>query len=427
MRYYTIWPCPLVLVESVLIKPALSEIINDERLGMESSVAFISKGYIHLATGGQNKTTIESQFAQQVRQRSLELQQRHGWKGGRSSGMVSSQMLWGVRGDETNRMQVNLTGLCRGRSRGEVFYTLNTGEVSGIFLIRQETGQEIRLLHSADYKMHNVAVRAGHNDIACAVRNANGIANLAVMVDDNSGLAEVTEGDSIDLAPSWMTGPARQLVFQSAGIARDASGYVRGRGPYSIQKLDLDTGEITNLAEDSKYDLLSPKADGAGSLYYIRRPYKRPGERPKWWRLFIDIPMMPLRLLYAAFQYLNWFTVSYTGRMLTDAGTAKQKEIDAQRKKVLASLFDAETANRDELLNATDQPGLVANSWQLMKQAGNSKAEPIAGGVLSFDICQDGSIVYSNGSEIFHSPLGSPAVRIAADDFIEQVASVDMA
>jgi len=67
----------------------------------------------------------------------------------------------------------------------------------------------------------------------------------------------------------------------------------------------------------------------------------QPGKRPGWRQTIFDIPLMPFRFLYAIFQYLNWFTVSYTGRMLTSAGSAKQKEIDLERRKVLANLYGA--------------------------------------------------------------------------------------
>ena len=116
---------------------------------------------------------------------------------------------------------------------------------------------------------------------------------------------------------------------------------MHGRGPFSIQQMDMETGQISTVAESADYDLLSPKIDSNSTLFYIRRPYVQPGKRPGWRQTIFDIPLMPFRFLYAIFQYLNWFTVSYTGRMLTSAGSAKQKEIDLERRKVLANLYGA--------------------------------------------------------------------------------------
>jgi hypothetical protein len=85
----------------------------------------------------------------------------------------------------------------------------------------------------------------------------------------------VTEDESIDLAPSCVDGPgARRLVFQSAGIGRSAAGRFTRLGPSELQLLDLDSGDLTTLAEESDADLLGLRMLADGTLLYIRRPYE---------------------------------------------------------------------------------------------------------------------------------------------------------
>ena len=72
-------------------------------------------------------------------------------------------------------------------------------------------------------------------------------------------LEQVTKGDSLDLAPKWIPGFRRAIVFQSAGICRDRTGEIVDRKHSTIEQLDLDRQEVITLASDPKYDLLSPK------------------------------------------------------------------------------------------------------------------------------------------------------------------------
>jgi hypothetical protein len=389
---------------------------------MASGIAYVSQGKLYLRNGDGSQRTVESKFAQQVRDRTIELHKKNAWKS-QGGGFLSSGMLWGKTPDDPAHFEVRIAGLSRGRSEDELLYTLNAGKVSGLFALQASTGMELRLFHTADFRLQHVAARRGGTEIACAVTYPFGISNIAIIADDNSGPVEITEGDSIDMSPTWTAGDARHLVYHSAGIARDASGAIHGRGPFTLQKLDLDSGEVSTLAEDKNYDLLSPRIGADSAVYYLRRPYRSSGKRPGWWQSIVDIFLMPFRLLFAIFQYLNWFTISYTGRMLTSAGANAQKDIDLKRRRVLANVYDAEAANREDLLNKTSEPGLVSQDWQLVRQKPGAGPEVLARGVMSFDVAVDGSIVYSNGSEVYTVVPGAKAERVVKEDFIEHVAS----
>src|SRR5262249_54029917 len=147
-----------------------------------------------------------------------------------------------------------------------------------------------------------------------------------------------------DLAPSWVPNVHRRLVYQSAGIARDAKGFPVGLGPYGLHQLDIDSGAITTLAESQAHDLLGPKVAGDGALYYLRRPWREPGQRPPTWRFLVDVVLIPFRLLWAVFQFFNFFSAKYTGKMLT-AGRPEEGA-DLRQMMIWGNLIDADKAAR---------------------------------------------------------------------------------
>jgi hypothetical protein len=255
--------------------------------------------------------------------------------------------------------------------------------------------------------------------IACTLNQNGGTASIAVMRTDGGDFTELTEGDSVDLAPAWIPGSPREIIFQSAGVARDQNGRYSGTGPFAIHKLDLDSGQMSVIAEDPKHDLLSPRCDATGSLYYIRRPYKEAVERFSIWRFLLDIVLFPFRLVYAIFQFLNFFTVRYTGKPLSNAGPAAQREMDIKRMMIWGNMIDADKAAREN--KGEDAPSLVPRTWELVKQASDGSSEVLAKGVLAFDLCDSGELVYSNGSAIFRLEAGASPKRLLVGTLIEQV------
>jgi hypothetical protein len=238
------------------------------------------------------------------------------------------------------------------------------------------------------------------------------------MAADGSDLTEVTEGDSVDQAPSWGPGPGRQLVFQSAGIGRDRNGAFHSLGPFAVKRLDLDGGELTALLEDPGHDLLGPRVAPDGSLLCIRRPYKgRSGAT--FLAAMKDFVLFPARLLHALFQWLNFFTARYSGRPLTTAGGPKREGADIKQMMVWGNLIDAEQAARDGA-PGDDSPDLVPSSWQLVRRGPDGRVQSLAGGVLSFDVADDGALVYTNGTAVYVIAGGAKR-RLCTDHAIEQV------
>src|SRR5579864_8699323 len=313
---------------------------------MSHSYAYLSQGQLHLKLGEDAVRPVDSRFGESVRQRAAQIQNRNAWKTqGAGAKFMSAGALWG-RGAEPDplEMRIAVTGISSGCKQGELFYSLATDDIGGVFLLRDRATDELRLLHTADFRVRRLAAGSGQDSVACVVHRKAGGSCIAVMRSDGTDLREVTQGDTIDDAPHWVPGSAREIVFQSAAIGRNQAGFAVTQAAFAIHKLDLEAGTVTTLAEDARFDLLMPQLASDGALYYIRRPYRDPNQPPGVWRAALDLVLFPFRLLFAIFQFLNFFTVRYTGNTLTTTGNARQKHADIRKMMMWGNLLDADKA-----------------------------------------------------------------------------------
>jgi hypothetical protein len=221
--------------------------------------AYRSHGKLYISTEGSAPVLFESNFARGIRDRAFELHRRNSWKnrGNEEGKMISSAALWGASKSDPFQMRIDLNSISpRGEGDGFV-YSLLSPEISGVLAFKEDTGAELRLLHTGDYRVTQVVSQPQTGRLAMSLRHRAG-GTVAIMNGDGTGLAEVTQGESQDECPSWVPGK-NQIVFQSAGIANNQHGQVVGNAPFSAELLDLDSMQMTTLHQDHKFDLLSPK------------------------------------------------------------------------------------------------------------------------------------------------------------------------
>lgn len=382
------------------------------------TIAYLAQGRLHLKAPETPARLVESPFGQSLLERALSVDRRHSWKTqGRGAQFMSRGLMWGAVGSETDGLGLSLTGLSAGREPGELLYALETKDIAGVFALKGDGKHEQRLFHGNERRVRHLSTRPGLGRIACSVRHASGTAGIACMNPDGSDLIEVTEGDSVDEAPAFAPGDPQTLVFQSAGIGRDADGRYHSLGPCAVKRLRLSTGEIEPLAESAHHDCLGPRLCPDGSLLYIRRPY-RGVARFSLGAALKDLLLFPVRLVVALFHWLNFFSVRYSGKPLTTSGGPRQEGADIRRMMIWGNLVDAEQAAREAAARGEDSPGLVPAAWELVRHG--AIPEVLARGVLSFDVGGDGTLVYSNGSAVFVLETTGPR-RLLVDAAIEQV------
>ncbi|ABW29362.1 TolB-like translocation protein [Acaryochloris marina] len=387
---------------------------------MSLNFAYLAGGKLHLKLGDDPVRTIDSQFGQEVQDRTLKRQQRNAWKDKNPmAGMIPQAFLQQMEAMGEAKLPVAIRSVspC---SPGQLLYTLAVGDVTGVFTLDATQDQEQRLFHNSDFAVQHLNVHPQKDEFACTVMHKDGSANIAVMPIDGARPKEITAGDSIDLAPQWLSGAQKALVFQSAGIARNSEGFVLEQSPFSIEKLDFQSGEMTTVAESDQFDLLAPKMVADGSLYYIRRPYQARQKRLNILTLLKDILLMPFRLIQAIYEWLNVFTQTYTGKPLVKPG---QPKIQAKQDLLIwGNIINTEAeAEKNRRFGDQDSPALVPRSWQLICQRSDGEVQVIGDGVISYDVDANGGVVYTNGSAIYATHPGGVPKRLLRDRPIEQV------
>jgi hypothetical protein len=361
--------------------------------GFSGQLAYLSKGklFVKQATGSSEE--INSAYIQSFLDKKEKNQSLHGWKEGTAWGTnhVGKQTVTSDDSQPIKFRSVQTT------ADGNLLYFLAGNGFGGLFEYDTDTGKELRHLHRQKLDYRDLTYSASRDQILCASHYTNGIANIVLAKRDGTENCEVTGGDTVDSKPSWVNPVDNSIVYQSQGQARNDAGYVIAHGPASILMLDLDTGDLDTVLEDEQTDFLCPKVDPQGNLLYIRRPYETAAYHPN--QAITDTLFFPFRLLRAVFHFLNFFSLMYSRKPLT---SASGPEVKADIKDILlqGKRIDAENALRKAHL-VQGVPSLVPASWQLIKRNRHGQETVLANHVASFDLTNDGTLLYSNGCGVF--------------------------
>lgn len=379
----------------------------------EPAVAFLSNRKLHVRKNGRTRQ-IESEFERTVRERAASIERRHAWKT-QGRGAMFMGGAFAQQPGSRSEVPVLLTGLTGGLD-GALLYSMETDAVSGIFLLDAKD-VETRLFHTADFRIRHAALHPDGAMLAVTAFHKDMQSNIAVLPVHGTEFSEVTEGDSFDQLPRWVPGEKRRIVFQSAGVGRDGAGRFAGLGPCTIQQLDVDSGDLEEIASENGRDLLQPRQTEDGTLYYIRKPYESRIPNASLLGSLKDTGLFPFRMARAIFQYFNIFSMMYTGKPLVTAKGAVQRRIDPRQAFIYGNLASAQMAQGQE----DDAQGRVPSSWELMRRTSGGHTETIARGALAFDVVPDGSVLYSDGAAITRLSAEGRSEKLLEAELIEQV------
>ncbi|MES2974349.1 MAG: hypothetical protein V4757_12120 [Pseudomonadota bacterium] len=377
--------------------------------------AFVSNGLLFLRERGAKVNLLQSAYVQEAMDRRERSREKHSWKKGTSFGIAAGGSL---RNFEAPDKPAIVTSAAF-EPGGHLLYFLKDDSVGGVFRRDAASGNETRVLLKQNLHLGDLRPSPDGTTVAASSQQPDGVANLTLMMNEGSNLREVTGGDTVDSAPSWIPGVPNRLLFQSTGIARSEQGYIVGMGPASIQMLNMESGSVAPVLENAGYDFLKPRVCPAGNLHFIRRPFEPPRYRME--NIVLDTLLFPFRLLRAIFHYLNFFSMMYSRKPLTSAsGPAMQADI----KNILLQgrRIDTEKALRSER-PVQGVPSLVPSSWELVSRNPQGDERILATNVASYDISPDGTIVYSNGRGVFVIEKDGAPRLAALEDFVGEVAA----
>ena len=398
------------------------------------ALAYLAEGKLYLVPApGQKPELIDSHFAQEMLERQERNRQRHEWK---QSGMAwgfGVGVMPGVRLPETGSRPIRFTCLARtGRSAGgagdrpNLLYCLETDAVGGLFYWERGNGYERRLFHRANFHAGDIACHPDDGTIAASVATEDGAANIALMKADGKGLREVTAGDSRDESPSWVPPPAEGtsgrnvIVYQSAGLGRDAQGFVVDRGPTAVIRLDTDTGDMETLLEADDKDYLAARVGPDGSLYYVTRPYEPLRQPVSALKVAKDVVLFPFRLALAVVHFLDWFSLVFRRKPLITAGGPPREGPDSRYMMLWGKMVNAEQAHREKG-SGGGGVAIVPKTWTLHRRNTFGTDETLASHVVNYDLCPDGGVVYTNGAAIYRIDAGGARTEVATARLTERV------
>lgn len=381
-------------------------------------LAYITQGKLFYKNDSSPSSQVHSHFGQQIIDRTIRIHQKNEWKTKGSGSYFGGSTLWGVDQVNTEAIKISITSVAPSREDDKLYFILESETAGGLFVYNCATQEENRLFHKENFHARDLDLNSENKKLVCSQHFPNGISNIIMMNEDGSDLHQITEGDSIDEAPSWIPGKDRRILIQSSGIARNANGYVVGRGPATIQALDLDNNRLATVLEDPQYDYLQPHISPDGYMYYIRRPYAM--HDYSGYAFITDFLLFPFRLLRAVFHYLNFFSLVYSKKPLTTASGPHLKGDDLKNIMLRGKVIDAEkTLRRASRIQGV--PSLVPPSWELVRRSQNNDEKVVARNVAAFDISFDGTIAYSNGCGVFTLRSQNNPNLILKDNLIEDV------
>jgi hypothetical protein len=381
---------------------------------MNPPFIFLANGKVHFVNYAGQSFPLESAYAADLTAKALKAQERHGWKNENGNNFLSGPRLWGK--GEPEPLAIHFTSIAPGRTADEFLYTLRTSHLCAICSVKGEAAEEQRLWNHQSRRLAYLHVHPTLGHIVCSSEKPNGSAHILIRHAEDAALSEVTEGDSVDTAPSWIPGDGLRIVFQSGGIGRNKEGVFGGIGPFAIQQLNVESGELTTLAQESRFDLLTPRVALDGALYYIKRPYTGT-IRASFWDVVKDFFLFPFRLGHAVFGFLNIFTMLYSGRQLKTVKTADAQQMPIPQMILFGNLLKAQQPDANN-----PNPGLVPESWQLIRKRPSAAEEILATRVLCFDVADDGAILFSNGIQITVMTPDGRKERVGENTFVQQVA-----
>ncbi|MEO1236341.1 MAG: hypothetical protein AAFX76_06080 [Planctomycetota bacterium] len=394
--------------------------------------AYISEGKLFLLdpnTPSPEPREVVSRFAQDLLDRDARRRQKDEWKRG-SAGWAATSMpqeMYGMGAalgddpDNPEARRVNITSVAP-TADGKLLYALETDAVGGLFEYNPDTDEERRLVHRAEFRLADLDVHPDDGRVACCVAAADGSAHLAVLNPDGGRLREITEGDSLDQAPTWVRGRPDELVYQSAGIARNQHGHLVEVSPYRVERLNLTTGDQEVLFASDDYDCMMPRMDDAGVITYVRRPYRplRDRQRPGVWPVLKDILMFPVRLAVAVVAFLNVFSMIFSKKPLITASGPRRPGPDRRQLFLYGRLIDAQQNAKHQRKNAGR--AAVPDDWELVRSLPHGKEQVLATGVGHYSpLPDDAGLLYTDGGRVVRLSPDNDRRTLAESRVIERV------
>ncbi len=385
-------------------------------------IAWLSRNLLTVKDGDQPAKQLESQFAEKARRKSAETSQRNAWKT-QNTGALFMGMGARDASQLTVEVPAHLTGLTCTPS-GEVVYSLELRDVSGVFEVSRDGSDEKRLYHGAMGGLRDLARHPAAPIAAGVTSNVKaGTSHVCLIGLDGEGVTVLTEGDAVERNPRWVPGSPSTMVYESAGIGRTADGAFAGLGPSTIVQLDAKSGALSTLAEAPGFDLCQPRVGADGALYFVRRPWAGKAST-SFVDVLLGVLLLPWRLLTAIAGFFNFFSLRYSGKPLLGGRDARSREADIRRMMLWGNLAAAQQEALDQVTEEQLKAVRAPSDWVLVKRSSAGVEEVLLKGVAAWDLLADGTVVFTDGVDISALAPEGAVTKLASDVGVRAVVAL---
>lgn len=344
----------------------------------------------------------ESEYLLRYKKNREDIQQRSAWKTeGAGAAFRGEQTMMHHADPETIAAAAEIHGISRIDQDDVIVYTISVENFSGIFTknLQQANDPEGHIVHQNEVRFMNLDYHPQHKELVISIDQAYGPGqHIAIMNMGSPRYRFVTEGDCVDENPVWLKSDHRVIYYESAGIGRDQQGNYMGLGPKAIHRLDLESGALEEVVAFPNDDCILPKLDRSNHLFFIKRPYQSGNSSRS--SSFKDLILMPYRIGKAIFNWINFFTMRYTGETLTRGNDNPAKKMDPHQTFVAGNLIHAQKALKENQSKGEKYPGIVPRDWELVRMEKTGELVTVKRGVLDYSFTPEGNIVYSNGNYV---------------------------
>lgn len=341
---------------------------------------------------------------------------RNEWKhSGKGAEFIGSYDMQASAEERVSSVRSNIFGI---QKYGEqLFYSISIDGVTGIYRKSPDSDKEGIVISSSDIAYRDFDIKGDRMVYTCEFA---GERHIAVLDIDTPYSRTYTEGRTVDSRPVWSK-TSDAVYFVSSGLLLDdGQDEPRGdnrsfaqataemltntgdpdaceRSPEVICRLDFESGSISEILADEKYDFTSPQATEKGELYYIKRPHKTESAS-SFLGCLCDIVLFPFRMLSALFGFFNLFSAKYSGKTLSKSGNAKHK--NEQQTVIDGNLINAKKELEQNRKSGDRSPGFIPKTWELRRISPSGEDSLVRKGVCAYRVNSDGSVLVSNGSYV---------------------------
>lgn len=340
---------------------------------------------------GEKVVKYTSKFIENYKTNAVNAECAKSWK---HSG-EGAQFRGDVVAEESESIRSFINGIFPCADENEAVYSFTVNSTSGIYRKRfdDEKADEVHIVNSLDTEYGAGCLDAQSGTLAVSIRRNGRNSDIAVFDVKSGDYKTVTEGDTLDDEPFISPDDKNVIYFSSRGAGRDFNGDFAGYSPAAICKLDLNALDVSEIKVSEKYNYFKPVIYN-GKLYALKTPLKEKGPNP-----FIEILLIPFRIVQAIANFINVFVRAFTGKSLASGGNnpTKGRKFDSREEYVKGNLINVEKQLKKNKKRGDDY-GFIPLSWQVVEV---ESGEVITSGAADFDITADGTFIVTNGKHVF--------------------------